>query len=325
MLFSDDELRELLTLNERGYLTHRENQRLEFKESFGFHSLPAYAKTMAAFSNNQGGVILFGVSDNPRKPVGLQNDNFENADPAKITVGLNEYFSPEIIWDMSTFEHNGLKYGVISVQEAMVKPVICKKNGNELKEGEIYYRYRGRKETIKYPEIQKIFDENREKERKSWMEHIEKIAKVGPHNIALIDIVRGSIGSESGKEIVIDKKLLKEIKFIQEGKFVEKDGAPALKLIGNVQGVETYSPDFNLDKDFYLTKELADELGLLTEKGSALYMTAVIWKYDIQSKTEYYQFKSNQKYYSRLCLEHLREKNLTLDDANAIYKEYLKR
>ena len=56
---------------------------------------------------------------------------------------------------------------------------------------------------------------------------------------------------------------LKDIKFIQEGKFVEKEGAPVLKLMGTIEGMEgiqTLVPDINLDKDFFSTKELGEKL-----------------------------------------------------------------
>jgi len=33
-----------------------------------------YAKTMAAFANNRGGIIIFGVKDNPRIPIGIRKE-----------------------------------------------------------------------------------------------------------------------------------------------------------------------------------------------------------------------------------------------------------
>lgn len=50
---------------------------------------------------------------------------------------------------------------------------------------------------------------------------------------------------------------------------LRKRGAPALKLIGRIEGMEgiqTIIPDINLDDHFYTTKELGTELGILTEK-----------------------------------------------------------
>lgn len=320
---TQQEFQELIVCKEDGKMLHRENAKLEFKANFNINSMNEYAKTFSAFANNAGGVIVFGIQESPREPKGMTNNHFEETDPQKISRFLNEYLAPEVEWEMLSFTVGDQNFGVFIVQESKNKPIMCVKSSNKhIFDGEIYYRYRGRSEKIKYAELKKMLDTQRELEQKKWMEHIQSIAKIGPQNIALVDILRGNIGSSSGKEIIIDKKLLKEIKFIQEGKFVEKDGAPALKLIGNVSGVETFTPDLNLEKDFYTTKELAEELGLLTEKGSESYMSGIIWKYDIQSKPEYYQQKKTQKFYSKLCLDFLIEQNLTFEDAKTTFKEF---
>ena len=48
-----------------GTLKSRESNTVEFKESFNKNSTAKYAKTMASYSNNRGGYIIFGVKDNP--------------------------------------------------------------------------------------------------------------------------------------------------------------------------------------------------------------------------------------------------------------------
>ena len=161
----EDQLKELIKKKPDGTLFHRESQSLEFKLNFQFSSMAKYLKTIAAFSNNQGGIILFGVSDSPRKSVGMSNDNFNTINSEKITEYLEKYFSPEIQWEMAEYEIDGKKFGLFIVSEAFDKPVICKTSADKVKEGEIYYRYRGRSEKIKYPEIQKIFNEREEKQK----------------------------------------------------------------------------------------------------------------------------------------------------------------
>lgn len=273
--------------------------------------------------------MIFGIKDSPREPIGMSNDNFEKIEIEKITQFLNEHFAPEIIWNMYDFEVAGKKYGVFVIEESKNKPIMCIKNvGDELKEGDIYYRYSARSQKIKYSELKELLENAKDLERKKWMEHIQSIAKIGPQNIALIDVYRGNIENPQNKQIVIDKDLLRDIKFIQEGKFVEKEGAPTLKLMGTIEGMEgiqTLVPDLNLDKDFFTTKELGEKLNLLTEKGSTNYLTAVIWKYDIQNNPQYYQHKKHQKLYSGFCYKFLKDKNLTLKDAKEFHKEYLER
>lgn len=316
---------------EYGRLKHREKKDLEFKANYNFGSIKngKFSKSIVAFANADGGIMIFGIKDRPREPIGMSNDNFENIEIEKITQFLNEHFSPEIIWNMYDFEVDGKKYGLFVIEESKNKPIMCIKNvGDELKEGDIYYRYSARSQKIKYPELKELLENAKELERKKWMEHIQSIAKIGPQNIALIDVYRGNIENSQNKQIIIDKDLLKDIKFIQEGKFVEKEGAPTLRLMGNIEGMEgiqTLVPDFNLNKDFFTTKELGEKLNLLTDKGSTNYLTAVIWKYNIQENSQYYQHKKNQKLYSSLCYKFLKEQNLTLEEAKFFHKEYFEK
>jgi predicted HTH transcriptional regulator len=77
-------------------LKSRESSTIEFKESFNWGSKEKYAKSLAAFANNHGGYLLFGVADQPRRLVGLSTKNFEMLDEAVITSYLNGLFSPEM-------------------------------------------------------------------------------------------------------------------------------------------------------------------------------------------------------------------------------------
>lgn len=213
----------------------RESSWLEFKEAFNWLSKDRYAKSIAAFANGRGGFLVFGIKNLPRELVGLQSNNFETTDEAKITGYLNTVLSPEIEYEKFTVQIKNKTVGILSVAEAKFKPVICIKNDGELREAEIYYRYNAKSERIKFPELKNLLERIKEEERKSWMEHLEKISKVGPVNAAILDIVGGEI-SGRGRTLVIDKKLIPKLKFIKEGSFQEK-GRPVLKLVGDVKPV----------------------------------------------------------------------------------------
>ena len=252
-------------IGDDGYIKSRESTSLEFKENFNMGNLNEYAKTMAAFANNKGGIIIFGVRDRPRLPIGITKDKFDNIKQEKITEFLIDHFSPEIDWDIGIVEIEGKYFGYIYVFESENKPIICKKNNRDLKTGEIYYRYRGQSRKIEYSELRKIIDELRENEKRMWMKHIEKIAQIGPRNIAFIDLIRGSIETQKleGSKFIIDRGLLNDlkekVKFIEEGKFSEKEGYPTLKLIGEVQANDNVIiPDLDVNKDYpYIQKQLA--------------------------------------------------------------------
>lgn len=119
-------------------LKTRESTTVEFKEAFNKQNIAQYARTMAAFSNNQGGYIIFGVTDNPRIVVGLKNDNFDNLNQEKMTNTINDIFSPAIDWDcgcinISSKDKEGAvsnvskKIGWIYTKISEFKPVIAKK------------------------------------------------------------------------------------------------------------------------------------------------------------------------------------------------------
>ncbi len=277
-------------------LETRESGLVEFKESFNWGSKDKYCKSMSAFANNKGGFIVFGVKDNPRELVGLGSDNFENLDEGNITQYLNGVFSPEIEFSKFIMNIKNKKIGIIHISESKQKPIIAIKNDSDIKESEIYYRYNARSEKIKFPELKNLFVQTKENERKNWMELFEKVSRIGPENTALMDIAKGKIEGKNGT-LIIDKKLIPKLKFIQEGSFKEK-GRPVLKLIGEVRPVsiigknknftetniritdDPNAPAMRINED-ELLKEFSLDYNSLTD----------------ELKKRYSDFRSNQKYH----------------------------
>lgn len=228
-------------------LIKREDTNHEFKESYNHANMAMYFKTIAAFANNEGGYLIFGVKDTPHTLLGLNEkslEQFENLNIEIFTQNLNEYLSQTIKWTSTLFEFRKLTFGIIYIYPLTVKPAICKKNYDcdekkySLKDADIYFRYAGRSERIKSADLERIIDERRRNEEKLWLSFIEKASKIGIQNSSLIDMSNGVI-SEKGGTIFIDEKLLNQIKFIKEGEFNEKKGAPTLRLVGDVQQIET--------------------------------------------------------------------------------------
>lgn len=92
--FSQEFMNEIFKISPRDTekLITRECSWLEFKLNFNWGSKEDYARTLAAFANTSGGYIVFGISNSPRRIVGLTNNNFDKVDPAKISEFLNEFF-----------------------------------------------------------------------------------------------------------------------------------------------------------------------------------------------------------------------------------------
>src|SRR5690349_7614012 len=105
----------------------RESSWLEFKENFNWTSWEKYGRTLAAFANNQGGYIIFGIGNRPRQMLGMSNTNFDDVAPEQITSDLNSAFAPELKWEAKTCEINGKQFGILYVDECLAKPVIAKK------------------------------------------------------------------------------------------------------------------------------------------------------------------------------------------------------
>ena len=106
-MIDEKSITEILKTTTSGNLFHREGQELEFKEQFNFAGLADYFRDFAAFSNNKGGHLIFGVSDTPRKPHGLSQksfEQFEKIDPEIITGSLLETFSGNIQWEQVSFK-----------------------------------------------------------------------------------------------------------------------------------------------------------------------------------------------------------------------------
>jgi predicted HTH transcriptional regulator len=99
MPIDENVINELLIVK-GSYLYHRESRELEYKEQFNLAGLANYVRDFAAFANNVGGYIIFGVKDSPRYPVGLSAsalDQFSKIDPERISGYLLNTFSSEII------------------------------------------------------------------------------------------------------------------------------------------------------------------------------------------------------------------------------------
>lgn len=280
-------------INSKGYLVNRESFDLEYKQSFHFgDSLIEYVRSMVGMANNRGGKIIFGIQDSPRKPIGLKNDKFATVDTTKINNVVSEYFSHEFDWELTSIEFNKLEFGIIEIKESENKPIVCKKTKHKfVREGAIYYRYRGETKEISYPELANILDKEKEKERKLWMSHIQKISDIGPQNVQFLDTYKGEI-NVGNEKILIDKSLLDQIKFVKEGQFVEKDGAPTLTLAGEISGVFDNGAILPTEVSHpYLSTHIKDAYGLTQYQ-----VTCLIRKLNIHGNPKYHDpIKSGKK------------------------------
>jgi Putative DNA-binding domain len=257
-MIDENKIIELLKVKD-GHLFRREGQELEFKEQFNLSGLADYFKDFSAFANNRGGLLIFGVKDSPRLPTGLSSvslSQFNKIDPERISGYLLEIFSADIRWEQAVFKFDGKSFGVFEIREAATKPIIAKKDegkDQQIKNGEIYYRYGGRTQKIQYAELQNIIEHRVGKNNHDWLDLMSKIGRVGPENAVILDVERALIEKDDSKILVLDEVLAKKIKFIKEGEFVEKKGATALKLVGDIVPMDTIEVIRNVKE--HLTKQ----------------------------------------------------------------------
>ena len=257
-------------------LHNRESQSLEFKQSFNVKNTSAYVRIMVGFANNRGGCIVFGIEDSPRRLRGINVERFDRLDTEKMTDFLKAHITPMIEWHSGIVNCFGVSLGYLAVEPSLDKPVLVTRNsGKDLKEGEILYRYRAQTRPIGYAELNVLLEERLNRERRAWMDHIEKIARAGATNVGILDTARGEL-HDSGRTLLIDEQLVERLKFIREGHFSEIDGEPTLRLVGNVNEVSKLVAERHVPTDIHMTDllEAAMENADLSRETAESYLRA---------------------------------------------------
>lgn len=214
-----------------------ETDQAECKKSFRLAPEERFAgiiKTIAGLANNKGGYILFGVRDDTMAVEGLSVDTFATTDPAEINRCLAGALDPVPHVTKILADIGGKAVGVLYVEKHAHPPIIALKNiAGDVREGSIYYRYVGETRPIKPGELRQIIAN---REQRAVAEFTHRMTRVASGVEATIDLDTGEVKGRTGA-FVIDKDLLPSIQFIREGDFTEVKGAPALRLIGDVQPV----------------------------------------------------------------------------------------
>lgn len=229
---------------------NREGVRREFKRSYEQAAVIRYAKTLAAFANADGGCLIFGVTDAPRTIIGC--DVALLPDEATLSNELQRLFEPAIRFEMEEREVGGFTLAAICVEPAAIKPVICKKTvtrqrppkkpGDKptdetvLCEGDIYYRYAGKSERIRFAELVAIFAARDQRIFKALAENLAAMQKIGVDRVGIVDVTAAG-GHGDISRMYVSREAAKALKLIDKGRFVESEneGDRAYFVVGTVE------------------------------------------------------------------------------------------
>lgn len=243
-------------------LSGGETDQCECKANFGFKHSDKWLRPIAALANNAGGFLFFGVHDKDTKGPkgedwshavgGLNSAEFVDADPSDFSTRVKAMFDPTPFFRIATAKIGGKTIGVIHIHPHASRPIIAVKQEGAIKEGDIFYRYPGQSSRIKYSDLRTILDARDAEARAQILPMVEKLLQLGPARSMVADLDGGML-TDGGHTLQIDKSLLEKLSFVKEGEFSEVEGAPTLRLVGDVTAVEA-------------TGQAATHLGMLTRR-----------------------------------------------------------
>jgi len=241
MLINED-LKKLDVDNNR--VVSRECDYREFKENFDHKKIWEYAKIMISFANKKGGIIFYGVQ---------------------------EYFDPEVDFEVGEIKISEKKLNYILVFSSKNKPIICKKEkrirqegkkdggqGSEetaLRLGAIYYRYSSSSTEIKYSELKDIIDQKVKEVFSSLIDNIKLTKEIGYNNVAMIGL-EDLKNNNKKVPVYMTKESVKNINWIKKGKFSEdRDASKAFYVTHEVKIMNGLKVYHNPSDDYPIIKK----------------------------------------------------------------------
>lgn len=226
-----------------------ETDHVECKEGFN-----VVMKTIAAFANNRGGYLVFGIKDKTWEIVGLspsKMEKFREYDLRNLNQKIRSSLGADLQVQKKAYKIGMKSIGVMYIAGAAIKPLIFSKSDGKsgYSEGQIYYRYSGEDRLIAPLDLQRIIEDRiRDLSKTILTKHISQILKAGPTNAAVLNLETGEVDGAAGK-FVVDQDLLKNIKIIKEGEFTESSGSPTLKLVGELTPIDYSQANVTIGND----------------------------------------------------------------------------
>ena len=105
-----------------------ESTYIDFKETLETNKPRSWLKTVSAFANTKGGILLYGVRDTDKKPVGIGNIS---AVSSKITELINAKISPVPRYELNPFEEDEKSFLEVKVGDGPETPYYYSSDGRK--------------------------------------------------------------------------------------------------------------------------------------------------------------------------------------------------
>lgn len=219
------------------FLRGEESSTFECKREFNPKKMAPIIRAIAALANNKGGFIFVGVEDDEGRVVGLQDNAFVETDIVRITENVKKHLAPTPDFLKEIIEIGGVAVGVIHVEQHPRPPVIVSRDGDGLEESSILFRYPGQSSKIKYGDLLDLLSRRDVETQSALLQTAQRVSEIGVDNAYIVDAKAGTLNAGEA-QVVIDQDLVDQLEFIKEGEFEEVEGAPTLKLVGDVKAVD---------------------------------------------------------------------------------------
>lgn len=105
-----------------------ESTNIDFKEYLEKDRPKSWLKTVSAFANTKGGIILYGVRDSDKEPVGIKNISEVSS---KITELINSKISPVPRYELNPFNEDGKDFLEVNVGDGPETPYYYYSDGRK--------------------------------------------------------------------------------------------------------------------------------------------------------------------------------------------------
>lgn len=104
-----------------------ESTNIDYKEKLEVNRPKSWLKTVSAFANTKGGILLYGVDDE-RNPIGLDDIKFTSA---KISELINSKITPVPRYELNPFEENGRDFLEVNIGDGPATPYYFSGDGRK--------------------------------------------------------------------------------------------------------------------------------------------------------------------------------------------------